>query len=140
MRAAGAALILLVMGCGVAEAGKLYRCKSQDYFALTEEPKFTKYPNPYPQKVWEKFLLDTDTGSMRVGDQPGVQLFPVTKGGPGDDFVGAFAPMAASLEGAIAKGDIVRLRDWSQSPPGAPPSFIIMGPGYIVVGPCEVVQ
>ena len=130
----GLAALLLVMTTTPALATGLYRCQEKDAVSLKDDGTLGRDKRwPSMHKRYETIIVDTATGTVRLGNDAPQTWTVLGHGGPDDDFVVAAAPHDPNQ----AASDIIRVRAWKDMKDVL---FIWTGLSSVVSGTCEPIQ
>jgi hypothetical protein len=125
---------LLVMMTTPTLATELYRCHAKDAVSLEDDGTLGRDKRwPSMHKRYETIIVDTATGTVRLGNDTPQTWTVLGNGGPDEDFVVAAAPHDPSQ----AASDIIRIRAWKDMKDVL---FIWYGLSSVVTGTCEPIQ
>jgi hypothetical protein len=129
----GLTTLLLVMTTPTLATG-LYRCHAKDAVSLEDDGTLGRDKRwPSMHKRYETIIVDTATGTVRLGNDTPQTWTVLGNGGPDEDFVVAAAPHDPSQ----AASDIIRIRAWKDMKDVL---FIWYGLSSVVTGTCEPIQ
>ena len=130
----GLTALLLVMTTPALSTG-LYRCQEKDAVSLKDDGTLGRDKRwPSMHKRYESFIVDTATGTVRLGNDAPQTWTVLGKGEPDNDFVVAAVPHHAPDQTA---SDIIRIRAWKDMKDVL---FIWYGLSSVVTGTCEPIQ
>ena len=134
MRTTIRSAVLLLMMTTPALAAGLYRCDAKDAVSLQDDGTLGRDKVAESSRnKYEKIIVDTATGAMRVGDDTPQIWTILSKGGPDNDFVAAAMPYHDPSQGV---SESIRVRAWT----GMETVLFVWHGLSVVSGTCEPIH